>query len=446
MAEDVFDPSESGDGTISVPEAIKLALELIGARRVDYAAEILEHVLRAEPDNPTALNYLGILRFHLGDTDLALSMLRRAAEIDPRNGGVRNNIGNVHVERGEIDLAAEAYEEAIRIDEMLADPYNNLASIWRNRGDNDRAEALLRKALALNDKNGFAWRNLGVLLMTSDRRQEAIECFWKAQAILPDQSLTTPMLALTYWYAGMTEKSLQLIRKWAEEAPDDPQAQHLRASFTGENVPPRASDAYVSLMFDQFAVSFDSQLDNLQYRAPELVGEAVAKAVAGIDRRLDILDAGCGTGKCAKYLKPFAATLVGVDLSGGMLARAKRTKSYDQLHKHELTAFLAERPKTFDVVVSADTLCYFGELDGFAEAAATALRPGGILTFTVEALDEDATDNHRIAHHGRYSHKQSYVTAVLSAAALQVTACETGQLRMESGKPVSGYIVTAVKA
>ncbi len=43
---------------------------MIGAKRVDFAAEILEHVLAADPDNPTALNYLGILRFHLGETIL----------------------------------------------------------------------------------------------------------------------------------------------------------------------------------------------------------------------------------------------------------------------------------------------------------------------------------------------------------------------------------------
>jgi predicted TPR repeat methyltransferase len=445
MTEDASDPSESGDGTITIPEAIKLALEMIGRGRVDFAAEILEHVLRAEPDNPTALSYFGILRFHMGDTDLALSLLLRAAEIDPRNGGVRNNIGNVHIERGEIDLAAEAYEAAIRIDKTLADPFNNLASIWRHRGDNGKAEALLRQALVLNDKNGFAWRNLGVLLMSSDRREEAIDCFWKAQSILPDQSLTTPMLALTYWHAGMKERALQLIRKWAEEEPDNPQAQHLRASFTGENIPPRASDAYVSLMFDKFADSFDAHLDSLQYRAPELVGEAVANVVGGTERRIDILDAGCGTGKCAQYLMPVAASLTGVDLSAGMLARAKKTKAYDALIEGELTAFLADRADSFDMVVSADTLCYFGELDDFARASALALRPGGILIFTVEALGEDSGGNHQIAHHGRYSHKESYVRAVLLAAGLQVRSCDRGQLRLESGRPVMGYIITALK-
>ena len=37
-----------------------------------------------------------------------------------------------------------------------------------------------------------------------------------------------------------------------------------------------------------------------------------------------ILDAGCGTGLCVAFLKPLAAHLVGVDLSGSMLKQASR--------------------------------------------------------------------------------------------------------------------------
>ncbi len=127
-----------------------------------------------------------------------------------------------------------------------------------------------------------------------------------------------------------------------------------------------------------------------------------------------------------------------------MLARARKRKAYHELHKAELTAFLSAHPGAFDVVVSADTLCYFGDLTGFGQAAAQSLRQGGVLVFTVEALDEDAAEEHQIAHHGRYCHKESYVLGTHSFG-LEVSSCDTDQLRMESGKPVKGYIVTAVK-
>ena len=36
-----------------------------------------------------------------------------------------------------------------------------------------------------------------------------------------------------------------------------------------------------------------------------------------------VLDAGCGTGLCGPLLRPYAKRLVGVDLSSGMLERAR---------------------------------------------------------------------------------------------------------------------------
>ena len=46
---------------------------------------------------------------------------------------------------------------------------------------------------------------------------------------------------------------------------------------------------------------------------------------AGLEHahRLDVLDAGCGTGLCGVLVAPFARRLTGVDLSEGMLAHAK---------------------------------------------------------------------------------------------------------------------------
>lgn len=51
----------------------------------------------------------------------------------------------------------------------------------------------------------------------------------------------------------------------------------------------------------------------------------------GKNTHLDILDAGCGTGLCADVLRPYAKSLVGVDLSPQMLALAAKQQIYDQL-------------------------------------------------------------------------------------------------------------------
>ena len=106
-----------------------------------------------------------------------------------------------------------------------------------------------------------------------------------------------------------------------------------------------------------------------------------------------MLDAGCGTGLCGPLLVPYARRLIGVDLSEGMLALAKEKHVYDALIKGELTDHMRAQPAAFDVIVSADTLVYFGDLESVVGAAAGALRPNGLFIFTLE---------HAVGARGRY--------------------------------------------
>ena len=98
-----------------------------------------------------------------------------------------------------------------------------------------------------------------------------------------------------------------------------------------------------------------------------------------------------------------------------MLEKAALTCAYDVLERAELTAWLAARPGAFDVVLSADTLCYFGALEAFAEAAFAALSPGGLLVFSVEALPQDEALDYRLQPNGRYAHSGAYVEEALAS-------------------------------
>ena len=439
------EPSNDSDdeGTqLSIDQAVDMVRDLMRRKELKAAAGMLENIVEVAPDHADALNYLGVVRFHLDGPNKSIETLKHAAEVAPAHAGIRNNLGNAYVEVGDTDAAVDAYDKAIEIDPNLADPYCNLASIVKYAGNVGFAEKLLRKAIDINPEFGVAHQNLASILLDSGRAKEAIDYFWKATVHLPGKSVPAHFLALAYWFAGLKDLAIDFVKKWAEANPDDAQAQHMRASMTGENVPDRASDVYVTKLFDQFAGSFDAKLDSLEYRAPEIVGDAVSRAVGADGKGLCILDAGCGTGKCAKYLKPHARQLDGVDLSRGMLSKAMRLGDYDHLECAELTAFLQSRPQTYDVIASADTLCYFGRLEEFAHAAASSLRPKGLLVFTVEALDKPGED-FRLAVNGRYTHSELYVRKCLEDAGLAVILSDREKLRSENAEPVIGLVITA---
>lgn len=147
---------------------------------------------------------------------------------------------------------------------------------------------------------------------------------------------------------------------------------------------------------------------------------------------------------CADFLRRRAQRLVGVDLSAGMLARARARKAYDELIEDELASWLAGRSQEFDLIVSADTLCYFGALEQALTGAAGALRGGGRLVFTVERADQAVTDYHLDAT-GRYSHAEHYVRKALAAAGLDSIAVEHVVLRRERGQDVQGLLASARK-
>jgi predicted TPR repeat methyltransferase len=313
--------------------------------------------------------------------------------------------------------------------------------VLRAKGEPDEAEAAYREAIRIDPEHCDAYHNLGVLLNAQRRPREAALCFSKIITLRPNHPEARKLLALAHCTLGEIDKAVEIFEEWLREDPDDPIARHMLAACSGRHVPSRASDAFVEQTFDNFAVSFDSRLAKLHYRAPELVTAMLEGSGAARSPSLDVLDAGCGTGLCGPLLAPYARRLVGVDLSDGMLAQARERNVYDELVKSELTSYLSGCEGAFDVVVSADTLVYFGPLDAVVTAAGQALRSGGRLVFTVEELDGAG---YSLAATGRYQHAREYVSAVLADAGFY-PEIEPAELRLEGGEPVRGLVVLATK-
>jgi len=127
-----------------------------------------------------------------------------------------------------------------------------------------------------------------------------------------------------------------------------------------------------------------------------------------------------------------------------MLGRAEITGHCDHLTEAEMVAFLQAADQPWDLIVSADTFCYFGALNDLLAAAGAALAPGGRLVFTVEREDGTPGTGYALHPHGRHAHTRGCVTDGLAGAGLLLEGLDEVVLRTERGEPVHGFVVRAV--
>jgi predicted TPR repeat methyltransferase len=423
------------------------AIALHRSDRLREAEPLYAAVLAAQPDHPDALHFLGVLKHRQGASGEAVALIRRALALAP-SPDAHNNLGNVLLQSGQVAEAVGAYRRVVALRPDDAAARHNLGIALQSIDRPAEAALELEHAIALAPRQALFHYSLAMLWLRRGEFENALPILQVALALDANFAQAHIARIRAIRMAGKDSRAaLKAIADWLASEPTDPIALHLRAAYSGAAVPPRASDAYVRTLFDKYAASFDAHLDRLGYRAPQLLQAAITRLVGEPTASLDILDAGCGTGLCGPLLRPFARRLDGVDLADAMLAKARERDVYDALSAGELTAFMAARPRAYDVIVSADTLVYFGDLSAVIVAAAGALREGGILAFTVERLAADAAGRgYRLEEHGRYSHADGYVHLTLTAAGFTVIAIDPATPRNEAGAPVAGLVVIARKS
>ncbi|MFY0564793.1 class I SAM-dependent DNA methyltransferase [Archangium lansingense] len=287
------------------------------------------------------------------------------------------------------------------------------AAVLRSWGEVLAAEAALRELLGRAPEDEGALRALMKLLLETGRSEECVP-------------LRRRLHARRCRELGIPED------QW------EASVSFLEAAETGASETARAADPYVAALFDQYASHFDDKLrGDLAYRGPEHVLDAVCETLGGRSG-LDVLELGCGTGLAGVLLRPLARRLSGIDLSPGMLARARERGVYDALHTGEITAWLAASESRHDLIAAVDVLVYFGALETLFAHVAQRLAPGGLFAITVE---KGLGPGYQLQPTGRYVHRVDYLRACAREAGLAPLLEREAVLRTERGEPVIGHVV-----
>jgi predicted TPR repeat methyltransferase len=427
-----------------VRDNLACAIALHRQGELQKAEAIYFAVLQADENNPGALHYLGLMRFQQGRLLSALNLVRRAIDAEPTCVDAYNTLGNIYRQLGLIEGAAVAYRSALELRPDHPEASRALAPVLDELKRLEESAQAHRQALEQQPGNADHLYGLAAVYQKIGRTDEELATLRKALAIRAEPDAFRRVGSMLCG-RGRLDEAAANYEAWLRAEPDSPVARHMLAACTGKDVPERASDAFVTRGFDRFADTFDEVLGKLEYRAPALVGNALRRIDGEPRGNLEVMDAGCGTGLLARYLRPYARRLVGVDLSPKMLDKAAGRAVYDELLAAELTSYLSSAPQAFDIVASSDTLNYFGDLREVLAAARASLRPGGRLLFTLEhAIDEDELPSgYRLHPDGRYMHTQQYVGGTLAEADFELIEIEKGYLRREGDSYIDGLVVAA---
>jgi tetratricopeptide (TPR) repeat protein len=194
---------------LTISDALSRAYSHWNAGQAPQAEQLCMRVLQVIPQQPDALNLLGVMAHAYGKLDMAVDFLRRACamsggpaiylsnlaemcrqkgllaeaekaarravEQEPDMVAAWGNLGIILQESGKLDASLACLEKVVLLQPESAEAYNNLANTHKLLGNLEQARASYRRALELHPNYAEAYSNLAFLLSAQGLFDEAAE-------------------------------------------------------------------------------------------------------------------------------------------------------------------------------------------------------------------------------------------------------------------------------
>ena len=174
--------------TFSIQKSIDLAVRHHTAGRLPEAERLYQRILRADPDQSTALHLLGVITHQMGNSELAVDLIAKALVIAPDYADAHSNLALVLKDQGRLDEALASYRKALAIKPDDVEVLNSLGALCQDLGKPDEAIASYGKALAVKPDDADAHNNLGNMFRVQGKLDQAVASYRKALAIAPDDA------------------------------------------------------------------------------------------------------------------------------------------------------------------------------------------------------------------------------------------------------------------
>jgi arylsulfatase A-like enzyme/Flp pilus assembly protein TadD len=210
-------------------EQLLRAAHAFQARQNDVAERMLGEVLRKDPQQPLALDYLGTIQFLRHDLERARATYARLLQVAPYYATAYIELGHTQALLGDRAEAERLYRRATEIDPSNPRAPRELGILLLGEGKLGLAENLLQQALKLDPADVFALNALGEAAARQEHYQEAAAILQRALEAAPASHRAPVMLNLGFVYLQLRRFTdvERLMREAIRFDPREPQAYAL---------------------------------------------------------------------------------------------------------------------------------------------------------------------------------------------------------------------------
>ena len=211
---------------------------------------------------------------------------------------------------------------------------------------------------------------------------------------------------------GAADARLEPVRALlaGREGQLDALSAHVRANVTDHHAhgaTPAEGIARIAGFFDRaVTVSPEASVALYSLGDPAILAAATREVVAWLGeqsllgRERDVLDLGCGIGRVAEALAPHCRHVLGLDVSGGMIAEARRRHAGTPNLTFEQTdgqGFGMLADASLDLILAVDSFPYVIQLGAetvaaHLQGARRVLRPGGAIVLLNVSYEDEHDD------------------------------------------------------
>lgn len=203
---------------------LEQAINALKIRDLEQAKNLLDSLLKDEPDNLTALYGKAIYFNEIGDNKNTLEYLEKCIQGNSQNPGVYALLAEIFIKEKEYDKLLAIAEPALNLFQNNITLLNCISVALIERKKSKEAEALLLKSLSLNPNQANVFNLLGLAYGQMKLNHQAIKIYQMALQLDPNLCTAYTNLGLAYMQIGLSKEAIKMLSLSLEKNPPDEHA------------------------------------------------------------------------------------------------------------------------------------------------------------------------------------------------------------------------------